>query len=630
MTTKNTKRRAGRRDSGKSRHRLARSGSASLRQAAGTESKKLPTAKFGYLFLTERTAPFSPPIIALLLCLLVVLSYLPVFQAGLVWDDVILSKAEPLHSLFGIWQIWFEPLSLKKIEGHYWPVLYSTLWLEYQLWGLAPLGYHIVNLLLHLTATLLLWRLLLRLGVPGAWMVAMVFAVHPLHVESVAWIIGRKDVLAALFAMASALAYLHFIASGHLRHYGLSLLLLMLGMLSKTTIAAFPMTLLIWHWWQQGRLSHGDIMKVLPFLLMTVCISVADWSYYKGLEHISFDYSSIERVLIAARAIWFYVGKLFWPVELAVIYPFWEVDVVDPFGWGCLLAVVLVTVLLWYFRYRIGRGPLAGALFFMVTLSPVLGFIDYGYMQFSLVADRYQYLAGIGIIATIVGGTAHWLGKPSYSLNDLSGNNPPTNNPSNPQRKFAILMVIPLIILAMLTYQQARIYRHSGTFFKHIIALNPQARRAHHNLGNYLKSAGRLDEALTAFQTSLEKDPEHAGIYNNIGVVWQNKNQLEQAKKYYRLALEKDSHHFYAMKNLAQLLTSQHHYKEAYKLLQAVIKINPKYASAHALLGVVFANRKQLKKALDSLNRALSLDPSLQEARDNREKVLTRIRNKSK
>ena len=348
-------------------------------------------------------APFSPTIIALLLCLLVALSFLPALQAGFVWDDSILTEAKPLHSLSGLWQIWFEPRSLRNVEGHYWPVLYTSFWLEYQLWELNPIGYHIVNLLLHLITTLLLWRLLLRIGVPGAWAVAMIFAVHPVHVESVVWVIGRKDVLAALFAIASALAYLRSVGNHHFRQYSWALLLFVLGMLSKTVTVTLPLAFLIWHWWQWGRLRRDDMIMVLPFLLVAVGIAFADWSYYRGNEIIAFDYSWMERALIAARALWFYVGKLLLPIELAVIYPIWEVNATDLFGWGCLLAAVLVAVLLWYFRHRIGRAPLAGALFFVVTLSPVLGFVDYGFMQFSLVADRYQYLAGIGVIATLVG-----------------------------------------------------------------------------------------------------------------------------------------------------------------------------------------------------------------------------------
>lgn len=610
MATKNLKKR----NSGKPRHRQAKSSSTSLQQQALTKTQKASATWFGHLLPAEHPGPFSPLIITLLLGLLVVLSYLPALQAGFVWDDAILARAEPLHSLSGLWQIWFEPGSLQKVEGHYWPALYTTFWLEYQLWGLAPLGYHIVNLMLHLLATLLLWRLLLRLAVPGAWMVAMIFAVHPLHVESVAWVIGRKDVLAAVFSMASALAYLRFVADKRFRDYGWTLGFLVLGMLSKSVTVALPLTFLIWHWCQQGRVTQGDLMKVLPLLLVVGSMAFADWSYYKGLEVLFFDYSLVERALIAAQALWFYLGKLLWPIDLAVIYPIWDINVADPLGWVYLLAAVLVAVLLWHFRHRIGRYPLAGALFFVITLSPVLGFIDYGFMQFSLVADRYQYLAGVGVMATLVGAATHWLGKLSDNLLD---------NQSNTWRRRApILMVIPLIILATLTWQQASIYRNLGTFYEHIIALNPQARHAHYNLGNYLKDEGRTEEALAAYRIALEKDPDFANVLVNIGVIFYNQNQHEQAEKYYRLALEKDPLSVRTRANLAHMLVSQGRYEEASKLYRSIIKTDAKHAAAYHGLGIIYANTNKLEEALDNFNYALLLDPSKKKVRDNRAKVL--------
>ena len=141
---------------------------------------------------------------ALALGLLVVASYLPALEAGFVWDDTIFADEPVVHAWSGLWNIWFSPADIKK-EGHYWPVVYTSFWLEHKLWGMNPLGYHAVNLLLHIANVLLIWRILGRLAVPGAWVIAAVFAVHPLHVESVAWVIERKDLLSALFYLTAAL-----------------------------------------------------------------------------------------------------------------------------------------------------------------------------------------------------------------------------------------------------------------------------------------------------------------------------------------------------------------------------------------------------------------------------------------
>ena len=263
-------------------------------------------------------------------------------------------------------------------------------------------------------------------------------------------------------------------------------------------------------------------------MLLAVSIAFADWQFYKNLETVSFDYSLIERTLIAAQALWFYVGKLLLPVGLAVIYPHW--DVTDALGWSSLLAAILVVALLGYFRHQIGRGPLAGALFFIVTLSPVLGFVDYGFMQFSFVADRYQYLASVGIIAALVGSAAHYLG--SLSTNSQ-------HQPNSGYKFVPILLAIPLTILATLTWQQASIYHNPGTFFRHIAALNPQARLVHYNLGNYLRRQGRTEDTLAAYRMALQQEPNSTKASNAIGVVFDTQGQFKEAQKYYRLSLQK-------------------------------------------------------------------------------------------
>ena len=248
--------------------------------------------------------------------------------------------------------------------------------------------------------TLLLWHLLRRLPVPGAWVVAAVFAVHPLHVESVAWIIERKDVLSGLFYLAAVLAWMRFVEQPRPR-----MICVVAGIVCGRSFeqvhrgyaasGSFDLALV--------ETGPGDLGRSIAsravWDVVGLVIIVGDLSFYQSREVLSLDYSLIERTLIAARALWFYAGKLLWPSELAVIYPLWDVSASsDLLAWGYLIAAVSLMVALWHFRHKLGRGPLAGALFFVVTLSPVLGFVDYGYMQFAFVADRFQYLAGIGVM----------------------------------------------------------------------------------------------------------------------------------------------------------------------------------------------------------------------------------------
>ncbi len=233
---------------------------------------------------------------------------------------MIFAEEPVVHAASGLWNIWFSPSDIKN-EGHYWPLVYTSFWLEHKLWGLAPAGYHAVNVLLHLINVLLLWRLLLQLAVPGALVIAAVFAVHPLHVESVAWIIERKDVLSALFYLTAVLAWIRFTEAPRPRGYALALVLFTAGLLSKSVVVTLPVALLIWHWWQHGRVTRTDLLRLAPFFAVAAGITAADLSFYTSREALELGYSLPERVLIAARALWFYVGKLLWPTELAVIYP---------------------------------------------------------------------------------------------------------------------------------------------------------------------------------------------------------------------------------------------------------------------------------------------------------------------
>ena len=252
---------------------------------------------------------------ALILGLLVAVSFFPAYQAGFVWDDVVFTEEPVIRSTSGLKNIWLSPADIQN-EGHYWPVTYTTFWLEHKLWGLAPLGYHIVNVLLHLANVLLLWRLLGRLSAPGAWAAAAVYAVHPLHVESVVWVIERKDVLSGLFYLTSLMTYIRFVETRRWPGYALALTLFVAGLLAKSVVVTLPAALLIWHWWKRDRISKADLFTTAPFFLAGLAITLADMAFYRSREVLALDYSLVERVLIAARALWFYAGKLIWPAPV--------------------------------------------------------------------------------------------------------------------------------------------------------------------------------------------------------------------------------------------------------------------------------------------------------------------------
>ena len=588
---------AKRRPTDKTQHQRSASSKPSRqerRQAARDDAKAQRTVESASA-LTVATSYSRQDVLALVaLGLLVIVPYLPAMMwGGFVWDDhLYLVEAEPVRELSGLWQIWFSPGELE--EHHYWPLTYATFWLEHKLWGFDPAGYHIVNVLLHLANMLLLWHLLRRLMVPGAWLVAAVFAVHPLHVESVAWVIALKDVLSGLFYLGAMLAWLRFVEQANPRWYVGSLVLYTAGLLSKSIVVTLPVALLIVHWWKQGRVTSTDLLRLVPFGVVGLVIVLGDLSFYWSGTTTSFDFSFAERTLIAARALWFYVGKLLWPSGLAV-YPRWDIHVADPLA---LVAAVVLGVALWHFRQRIGRGPLAGALFFAITLSPVLGFVDYNYMIYAFVADRFQYLAGIGILTVVIGSATYGVGRLSSIW----------------QKGSLGIAAMVLVVLGMLTWKQASIYGDEETFNRHIIALNPLARNAHRHLGNALYKQGRYEEALDAYRVAAEQRPNYAKVHGNLGMTLNKLERFEEAEAYLRRAIALDPKTKRRYYHLGNALYGQGRYAEAVDAYRVAAEQHPDDARIHSGLGVTFSGLGRSEEAEAHLNRAIALNPRHTEA----------------
>ena len=543
--------------------------------------------------LTVATSYARQDVLALVaLGLLVVVSYLPaMLWGGFVWDDILCIKTDPVRDISGLWQIWFSPGAIEN-EAHYWPLVYTTFWLEHKLWGFDPTGYHIVNVLLHLANVLLLWHLLRRLAVPGAWMVAAVFAVHPLHVESVAWVIERKDVLSGLFFLAAVLAWMRFVEQPSRGWYAGSLVLYVAGMLSKSIVVTLPVSLLIWHWWKQGRVTSTDLLRLVPFFAVGLAITIGDLSFYWSVSTMSLDYSLIERMLIAARALWFYTGKLLWPTDLAVIYPRWDIHVADPLAWGYLGTAVALVVALWHFRLQIGRGPLVGALFFAVTLSPTLGFVGHGYMEYSFVADRFQYLAGIGVMSVVIGAVTH--GVRCF--------------PCLWQKGALGVAAVALVALGMLTWRQASIYRDGETFNRHIIALNPQARNAHRHLSKVLYNLDRYAEALDAARVAIEQRPDYFKTHTTLGEVLIALGRYEEAEKHLRRAIALNPQAQNAHYHLGKALHNLGRYAEALAAYRVVTQ-RPDDDGLHFNLSMVLNKLGRFEEAEDHLRRTVAINP---------------------
>ena len=552
-----------------------------------------------------RAWPWLAP---LALCLPVLVSYLPAMLWGdFVWDDLPMIRTPAVREASGLRQIWLAPDQIQA-EGHYWPLVYTLFWLQHKLWGFAPAGFHVVNVLLHLANTLLLWRLLRRLAVPGAWVVAAVFAVHPVRVESVAWVIELKDVLSGFLYLSAALAWLRFTEAPRPRWYVASVALYAAGLLAKSVVVTLPAALLIRQWWKHGRVTVTDLLRVAPFFVVGAAITAADLAFNRSRGVGGLGYSLLERTLIAARAVWFYVGKIFWPVDVGLIYPHWEVRVGDPLAWAGLAAAVGLVAALWLLRHRIGRGPLAGILFFGVTLSPTLGFVDYNFMLFSFVADRYQYLAGIGVLAVVVAAAARGLAS--------------NRSARGRQALNAVLVGALLVVLGTSTWQHAANYRDGITFFRYIIAHNPEAREAHLNLGSALLKWYRLDEALAAYRVAEQQRPDDCKPPYGSGLALYHLGRLEEAEEAYLRALQTCPRYVAALADLGELRLAQKRYEAALAPLHTASEIDPANTDVWIDRGLALHHLGRTDEALQSLDRALALDPNQQQAHDLRAQVL--------
>jgi len=538
-----------------------------------------------------------------LIVLLVFLAYLPALRGGFVWDDETYVTHNPtLHNLDGLQCIWFEVGAVPQ----YYPMVHTTFWLEYHLWGLNPFGYHLVNILLHAMAAILLWQVLLRLRIRGAWLAAVLFALHPVCVESVAWITERKNVLSAVFYFAAALAYLRFAPleqndSGRQRWgwHRVALVLFMAALLSKTVTCSLPAALLLVCWWKKGRLRQNDIMPLLPFFATGVALGLLTaWmeKHHVGAQGAEWSLTFADRCLIAGRALWFYAGKLVWPAHLTFIYPRW---VIEPAGWWQWLfpvATIGVVAGLWLARRRIGKGPLVAVLFFAGTLGPALGFVNVYPMRYSFVADHFQYLAGVGLITLCAAGLAR------------------------------IPRVIPatlVVLLGALTWQQAGIYRNPETLWRDTLAKNPDCWMAHNNLGHLLSNQGHIEEAMEHYHKAIQIDPNSYETLGNLGNTLATLGRFDEAIKNYRKFIQINPNDAAALNNLALALVAQGRFDEAIENYYKAIQINPDYPDAQYNLGIALAAKGRSDEAIENYRNAIQINPNNCEALDNLGMVLT-------
>ena len=549
----------------------------------------------------------------LLLGGLAALAYAPALRGGFVFDDDNLLTKNPLiQAPDGLARMWFtsEPVD-------YWPVTLSSFWLEWRLWGADPTGYHVDNLALHIADALLVWLILRRLRVPGAYWAALLFAVHPVNVQSVAWIAQRKNTLSLLFFLLSIRGFLRTKWGGAERGsasaYALSLGAFLFAMLSKGSVAILPLVLLGLVAWRR-RLAAADFVKAAPYLAIAVVLTLVNIQFQNhGVTGPIRSAGLVERLLDAGAVTWFYLGKALLPVHLTFIYPLWRVGTDDVLWWLPLGAAVGVTIFLgsrahlrplgYDVANSAGRGIWRAGFFawcyFCVALIPVMGLTDIYFMKYSLVADHYQYLALIGVMAFAAAAWWGWGEGKSRAL------------------QFAVGAVV-VGSLTVLTWRQARIYRDAETLYRVTLERNPQCWLADNNLGIVEVDSGRPAEARAHFLRALELNPDYAEAHFNFGLLLRHEpGGLPAAAEHFRRAVQlrpgyADAHYY-----LANSLGDLGRTGEAIDQYEQAIRSRPNFPDAQLNLGSTLAGAGRVPEALPHFEEAVRLNPGSAQAQLN-------------
>ena len=543
---------------------------------------------------------------ALLLCS-VLLVYWPALRGGRILDDTGHLTSPDLQSFHGLWRIWFHLGSTPQ----YYPLAHSAFWIEQKLWGGELLGYHLTNVLLHAVAALLVVAIVRRLGLPGAWLAGFVFALHPVCVETVAWMSEQKTALSAVFYLGAALAYLRFDRTRERPRYWLALGLFLLALMCKTVAATLPAALLVVFWWQRGRLAwKRDLAPLVPWLAIGITAGLfTAWveRKYIGAEGPDFALTLAQRCLLPGRVIWFYLSKLLWPANLSFIYPRWTID---PAAWWQYLfpaAALTLAAGLWL-AVRRSRGPLAGFLFFGGTLFPVLGFLNVYPFLYSYVGDHYQYLASLGIIVPVASGLALAAGRIPAAW-----------------RRFApALAGLLLVTLGVLSWRQSSLYQDSVTLYTDTLAHNPDCWMAHNNLGrDLLDLPGRVPEAMIHFREALRLRPNNSMSHHNLGLAYEKlPDRLPEAIAEYQAAIRINPDFTEAHDNLAKAYMTVGRTQDAVAEFGSALRSSPYDARTYNNLGIALAKTGHFLEAIAEFDTALRLTPAYAEAHCNRGNAL--------
>jgi len=541
----------------------------------------------------------------LLLAAAVFIAYEPAWRGGMLWDDDKHLTSAALRSASGLWRIWFDLGATQQ----YYPLMHSAFWVQDKLWGANLTGYHLVTIALHAMSAGIVLMILKRLSVPGALMAAVLFALHPVQVESVAWLSELKNTLSGVFYLAAMLTYLRFDRHRRVGAYLLAFILFLAALLAKTVTATLPGALLVVFWWQRGRLEiRRDVLPLAPFAMIGIGAGLfTAWVERTviGASGTDFQLSIVERCLVAGHAFWFYLRHLVWPGDLAFSYARWSISASDPVQWLYLLSAIALVVVCWIERRR-SRAPLAAVLLFAGTLVPVLGFFNVYPFRFSFVADHFQYLAAIPIFALAAAAVDTVWTRRSRATLWL--------------KPFALAALTAVLILTTRAY--AADYADAETLYTATIQRTPTSWMAYGNLGKLELERGRLQQALGYLTEAVRLKPDSGEALNDLGSVLHRLGRVDDAAERYEMAIRAEPALPEAHNNLCAAFQQLGRTRDAIAQCEEALRLRPDYAEAHMNLGAALYLVDRVDDAIVHFREAVRLAPDSAQAQANLKRAL--------
>jgi len=581
---------------------------------------------------------------ALLLFVFVFIAYTRVFRAGFIWDDESHLTRNPC--VIG-------PLGLKEIwttaQAVYYPLVLTTFWALHKFVGLNPLPYHTLNVVLHAVSAILLWRVLRLLEVRGAWLGAALWALHPVLVQSVAWVTELKNTQSCVFYLLSILFFLKWqnrkraVFRSPQRQgaddrpslvFALSLIFFLLATLSKPSVVMLPFVLALCIWWMRGKIRWRDTVALAPFALISVVASA--WTIWEQRFHaraVGPDWVQTfpERLVIAGKAVWFYLGKLVWPHPLIFIYPRWNVDSSAIVAYLPLLAVTAGLVALWFIQAKWGRAMFSAVAYYVISLFPVLGFFSVYFFRYSFVSDHFQYLASMGPLALAGAGIATLLGR-FYETPAEFVSHPDAMSRSgaiigSPRQRLILvggICGIVLISLGFLTWRQTAQYHDLSVLYTKTLQKNPGCWMAHYNLGIVLSEQGEADQAIDHYQQAVALRSDYAEAHYNLGRLLAEHGRLSDAIVHYERAEAINPADAEVQNNLGVTLFGIGRIDDAVAHYHKALDIRPQYAEASCNLANALIAKDDLDGAIARYRVCLAAIPNQEEAQYNLASALLR------